>query len=243
MQTRWKSIRDRHTRYLRQTKTTKSGSAANPKKNYVYGKLLDFLQSTIVHNLTQDSHVEEEDGSNNDPDEIEKTPQTHHDEVIPSTSTEYRRKKRKMEDKFEKYLEVVTRRELEKCEDEDEDKSFFTSLIPSVKRLTATDKMQFKADVMQLLISYTNKPQLQHSQYPVPPHRGPQHSNAQMCVQYGSNPTNYYPGPPQNFQNVCNNQSQYIGQGTVTQDDHTLNNISEIPVNSPETSDSLLSLN
>nr|CAH7729492.1 unnamed protein product [Callosobruchus chinensis] len=172
VQTKWKSLRDRHIRYMRENRTPKSGSAAKSKKTYIYAKHLDFLRSNMAHNITEDSQCDQTEpvdgaqtASGND---VEGTP--------PSTSTQYRRKMANLEDKLEKYMDSVSRREAVMQREEDEDLAFFRSLLSTVKRLPVGEKLQFQSDVLHLLITYNNKIQNQPELPYRPQHNyGPQH--------------------------------------------------------------------
>jgi len=222
---------------------------------------LDFLNIVTAHNVTEDSQRDGQD----DVEKIQNVPEGEEVTATPvgnevssqSTSTYFRRKKAKLEDKLENYMDAMTKRQAVMDLVDDEDFAFFRSLLPNVKRLPIGDKLQFQSDVLHLLINYTNKVQNQqqigplqqygHQQhYGLQQYQRPYQSNPQnvFMAQYpgGANPNVNNPGPSQT-PNTFNFQEQLPGSSTFTDNgdnDHVLSSVRS-PGNS-ETSDSLLSL-
>lgn len=253
VQTKWKSLRDRHIRYLRENKSGKSGDAAKKKKTYVYAKHLDFLKSTIVHNNTEDSQLDVDAIPQDDPTDadLEAAAAGTSELTLPegtptSTRTYFRRKRGNFEDKLEKYMDVMTRRDKVMEMVEDEDFSFFRSLLPSVKKLPVGEKLQFQSDVLHLLISYNNRSQNQnHVSQNYQPYHGPHHSYLTHPV--GTSPYSNIPGPSavEHTAFHSTSQTQFLGGSTraslvTDNNDHVFSSV-QSPTNS-ETSDSLLSL-
>lgn len=71
-----------------------------------------------------------------------------------------RRKKPNLEQKIEHYINTLQKQSVRRTNLENsDDMSFFSSLLPTVQTLKNVDKLKFRVDVMNLLISYSETEQ------------------------------------------------------------------------------------
>lgn len=161
----WRSIRDNYVRNRRKNnEACKSGSGASKKKKYIYEEQLRFLEKTMELRTTNTSIPEdptldncsvdiESNGNNsgheNDEESVvEVTPTT----SIKRASVNVKRCTRKsnfIEEKLVSFMEAHQPRQ--DLLIEDEDLSFFKSLLPTVRKLNADKKFTFRMQTMQIL--------------------------------------------------------------------------------------------
>ncbi|XP_049807091.1 uncharacterized protein LOC126249482 [Schistocerca nitens] len=203
VQTRWKTARDAYFKSLTRIKQTRSGSAATKRPKYIYHEQLHFLDhlrvaptesnfdsvSVVQDNLYNNNALAE--NSRDEPSE-EQT-----DDVRLNFNTEkqsFQRKRPIKNTTFEDNLLTLLKDGKEK--EEDDDRAIFVSLLPSVKTLNIDQKLLFRTQVLQLLMSikHTNQANLNihppapisSFQYPptsftyAPPSISQQHPNQSM---------------------------------------------------------------
>ncbi|XP_046986856.1 uncharacterized protein LOC124558022 [Schistocerca americana] len=192
VQTRWKTARDAYFKSLTRIEQTRSRSAATKRPKYIYHEQLQFLGRLRVAPTERNS--------------LDEPSEEQTDDVRLNVNTEKQPFKRKRPFKnttFEDNLLTLLKDGKEKEEDDDDDRSFFVSLLPSVKTLNVDQKLLFRTQVLQLLMSikHTNQANLNiHPPAPIssfhypptsftyaPPSISQQHPNQSM--QYREDPS------------------------------------------------------
>lgn len=153
---RWYNVRDAY------VKCRKRKVFNKPKKPYIYSDLLSFLDS--IHKLPPDNTTEySEDLEYLTEDKINETPfeGNHEDEITideqvineeyldtyldESEATPAKRRNDPLDENVISILAHLLEKE------DDEDRAFFKSIIPSVKALNRDAKIEFRIQVMKLL--------------------------------------------------------------------------------------------
>jgi hypothetical protein len=76
-----------------------------------------------------------------------------------SPSTLQRRRRRKLEQKIEDYIDSYQREKIARTEEPScDDMDFFRSLLPLIKPLPLYQKMKFRMDVMKMAMEYLKSP-------------------------------------------------------------------------------------
>ncbi|XP_047538223.1 uncharacterized protein LOC125071857 [Vanessa atalanta] len=140
LHSKWRNIRDAYVRNLKR----KDG-----KRGYMYAKHLTFLSSRYNENHTSedDTTDEEKNVSINKPRNIEVT--TNSDEEA-STIVNLKRRRVEKFDKIE-FVETPNIQTVETHCTEDEDRSFFDSLLPAVREFDLDQKLEFRCEVLKLI--------------------------------------------------------------------------------------------
>lgn len=159
---KWRHIRDAYVRHRRLAARKRSGTGHKIVKSYIYAKQLHFLENMVEPPNTETSWVPEhkleystEDNTNDnvadDPlDNAQATPEEY-------TSSPIRTEKRGTEDRLISYINVPEKKTVEhqyNKELENDDMSFFKSLLPTLQPLRPEQKLTFRIDVMKLLTAY-----------------------------------------------------------------------------------------
>lgn len=146
VQARWKNIRDAYSKDCRKhTTDTKSGSEAVKSRRYIFSEQLSFLRKVTGNRTTTDSlsSAQETQEINGHASQNSATPQS----VEGSAQTgPTKRKKISLEERMIKFMEGNE-------EQEDADKDFFMSMLPSVRTLNEDQKIEFRVQVILSLQS------------------------------------------------------------------------------------------
>lgn len=164
IQARWKTARDCYTKVKASNKKLKSGSGAKKGKGYSYYNIMTFLDSN-KRVEGQESLENSQDDSSGHTLELSQHPIVDTSEVlIPETSTsgiendtarretqnQSKRKKASSPTPFE--TQLLQSIQHKKDEENDEDLSFFKSIMPNIKKLSTYQKLLFRSKVLNLLI-------------------------------------------------------------------------------------------
>jgi hypothetical protein len=161
LQKKWKNIKDRFVKDMRAERNQKGGSAAQKRKKYIFSEILQFLLPQSEDHSTEYSipveTMKNEDTPPPEPsneDSIENDAVISDNETVPQlTNPRKRRMKKKSEKRsFEQKLlnfQESGIRNLQ-CE-EDEDLSFFKSILSGVRTLNDDQKTEFRIEVLQTL--------------------------------------------------------------------------------------------
>ncbi|XP_031356719.1 uncharacterized protein LOC116180710 [Photinus pyralis] len=154
---RWRTARDAYRRDRNKVYKTKSGQAAKGIKKYVYFENLRFLDSvldinnteTSLHNSIEDDEIRT---THDNSDLSEDEPHTQENIVeepdanAPETRKRFERKKRRQDDILgEKMISLLEKSNEKATEEEDADRSFLISLLPTLKGFDEDKKLQFRA--------------------------------------------------------------------------------------------------
>lgn len=151
LQKKWKHIRDRYARDVKERKG-KSGQGSTKKIPYIYGKFLTFLDNTIMAKKTVSSLED---------DAEEAAAAVSNVSASTSKETEVNvGKKRKIDPVEEQILEALrtnkTRREQQEKMEDNEDRHFLLSLLPSLMQIPPNLKLNARMDIMQCIKNYIN---------------------------------------------------------------------------------------
>ncbi|CAH1112576.1 unnamed protein product [Psylliodes chrysocephalus] len=75
-----------------------------------------------------------------------------------ATSTIFRRKRKRLEEKLETYIDNYQLPKAQTNEERSDDMDFFRSLLPIIAPLTMSQKIKVRMEIMKLLLSYTDTP-------------------------------------------------------------------------------------
>ncbi|CAH2093431.1 unnamed protein product [Euphydryas editha] len=143
LQSKWRNIRDAYVRNLKR----KDG-----KRVYMYARLLTFLNARYVHedNRTSEDESTDEDKSDsiNNSRKIEITTNS---EDESSTIVNLKRCRVEKTDKIEFVDTPNVQSESSVHFSEDEDRSFFDSLLPAVREFDLDQKLEFRCEVLKLI--------------------------------------------------------------------------------------------
>lgn len=142
---KWKSVRDSYTKYKKKEKEImESGLPKKPRHRYLYSDMLGFLDQetdeNAVSNLTNDS----EEPTNKNTSNF--TPAT---SSVPRNSKSKKNRNAKISSYIKEPRELMEKRT--PGDIDDEDMSFFKSVLPTVRRLNPDQKMQFRIHIMSYL--------------------------------------------------------------------------------------------
>lgn len=177
-------------------------SGQSQKKQYIYHKHLLFLLKIIKEDSTtsnivkssqdsdnesrpgtssslnpsQDSDNESRPGISAIPEPIT-TPGSSQDDssasIIRSTASLTQNPKKRLNPVDVEILKAIQSHGPRQDEFKDDDKAFLMSILPTIKRISEDDRLEFRIDVMQLLRKYTNRIRLSSlssaSSSPLPP--------------------------------------------------------------------------
>lgn len=140
----------------------KSGQAQ--KKKYIHHNQLLFLLKTIQEDSTisnigkfsQDSDNESRSGTSASLNRSQDSENETTSRIRPTTSLTQNRKKRLNPVDVE-ILKALQNHEPRQDEFKDDDKAFLMSILPTIKRISEDDRLEFRIDVMQLLRKYTKR--------------------------------------------------------------------------------------
>lgn len=136
---------------MRDLKSSKSGDAAKHKRTYTYARYMEFLNPTMARNTTEDS---QDDGlvtanalnDRNNESIADEHLNSEHEEagVACNDSTTFRRRKRRLEDRLDQYIAVVSKQAEQTMNPQaNDDLDFFRSLIPDIQKLNNNNKLLF----------------------------------------------------------------------------------------------------
>ncbi|XP_046673246.1 uncharacterized protein LOC124362627 [Homalodisca vitripennis] len=145
---KWRNIRDRWMKHIRQDKDSKrSGAGASKIKKYIYHDQLQFLKK-IAHQHDTESSINVPEGNNS----VSPT-----EDIIDNTGTripaqpnkpKVTRKRKRNEDEFELKMMKI----LEQPYDEEETYfGFFRSMVPTLKTFTTDQFVEFQLGVLGVL--------------------------------------------------------------------------------------------
>ncbi|GLG92830.1 hypothetical protein R5R35_007473 [Gryllus longicercus] len=161
---KWRTVRDNYIRSLKkQEEHEKTGGAAKRHSKYTYEPLLSFLKKSKElrandSSLSEPSSQPSTSGSISEPitsafapklEDIQ--PQRIGLQNVPRKATQQKRERNSIENTFEEYMQCVLKK-MKSGEEEDDNMSFFRSLMPEIKELTSNEKIKFRMGVMQLLL-------------------------------------------------------------------------------------------
>lgn len=145
MQRKWKSLRDSFNREINKQK--KSGSGASARKEYIYFNQLSFLKRTQNVRPTTAEEITKND---TEQEQIE-------EETMSINSFTRKAKKRnidKTENEILKQLSDNLKNKYATRENQDPDKDFLMSVLPDIKKIHDDFKIDFKAEMLQLIKKY-----------------------------------------------------------------------------------------
>ncbi|KAF5277504.1 hypothetical protein FQR65_LT03842 [Abscondita terminalis] len=153
--TKWQNLRDAFVRSLKK----KSGQGVQRK--YLYHDQLQFLLKIVSKDETVSSIPETafdndstEDYQNDSLLPLHSTPPTSED-----NSRELKRRRNSKGNKRDPIEEEILKKLRESSPPPDEDQAFFQSVIPSVRKMSEDEKMEFRMGVLQLLHKIKQKRQ------------------------------------------------------------------------------------
>lgn len=139
MQKKWANLRTCFRRELNLQKNTKSGQAATKRRKYVYFEHLLFLLPCMENRQTE-GNLDENNSQENDEDD---------EQAGPSTSTPIRQRKKRPNVPKHTDLDEALLKALNES-NADEDVNFALSLVPSLKNLTAVEKLDAKISILNV---------------------------------------------------------------------------------------------
>lgn len=142
-----------------QERKGKSGQAARKKSPYVHAQQLSFLEDTLKNRLTTNSIANEEESLEAENPEDFSTPSSSRRNLSTETSiTTNIGKKRRLNPVETKLIEALDKKaeEHKKKEkiNEDDDRLFLLSLLPSLKSIPPHFKLSARMDIMQSINKY-----------------------------------------------------------------------------------------
>ncbi|XP_046393794.1 uncharacterized protein LOC124161477 [Ischnura elegans] len=171
VQKRWKTARDAYFKSRNKARATKSGSAAAKVIKYIYHDLLQFLDS--VRECTTECSLEQETFETDETQELP-TNDNFSSQANHHKKDDFRRKRpQKGPSAFEDSLLSLLRDSREK--EDDDDRAFFTSIMPLLKTFNLDQKLMFRTEVLQLMtrIKNVSSQQPQFTQTPYIPSSSP----------------------------------------------------------------------
>ena len=155
LQKRWKNIRDHYKEECARKKIEKSGSAASSaKKDYIFSSQLSFLSSISETRPPKSSDKVEEDTD-------VQTARSEDRQDLPKIGA--KKNKVSHEDSLISALSANINKQLQEPK-EDADKDFLMSLLPYVKSVPDSAKLECRCEIMQVLKKY-NTPSINPMQY------------------------------------------------------------------------------
>ncbi|XP_046388640.1 uncharacterized protein LOC124166791 [Ischnura elegans] len=205
-QKRWKVIRGCYTREILRLKGIKSGSAASRKKAYSYFDQLRFLETSVKKTV---SSVDDVDSSFID--EAENEAFSCH-----TSPTNVRSGSKRKLSKDDELVEVLKKKiALEESENspstsrdlQDDDKLFFLSMLPEVRKVPPERKLKLRSDMINLIaMAQTN-----HQQgWQQPPYHGYQQNN--MYQQPPTYVTMQHHAPVQNVSSATSSPHSIVSE-------------------------------
>lgn len=176
---KWKNIKDNFRKTFQIEKTQKSGSSYATKKKYYYYDQLSFLLPVFAErNLSSslapsvsvvDERNTEDDMSSNSqvesptlPGSAESLRNENLDSDTTGTPVSSVKKRKTKNTVQEKLLQILSKREnVEMKADEDDDRMFLLSLLPTLKRIPSDKRMRARIELMQVLDRYNSNSELQ----------------------------------------------------------------------------------
>ncbi|XP_022166005.1 uncharacterized protein LOC111030681 [Myzus persicae] len=164
VQQRWKSARDAKIRSIALKKKLKSGSGRKNVKTYMYDQQLQFLESLTQPNMTESNFSPNQISGNSDNEEINYESNGEDDPLedinVTSDRDPWARKRKStstpknQKNNFEEdFLAAIRETSIE-----DEDRSFFESLLPTVRQFNTDQKLLFRSRILALTMEIKNGP-------------------------------------------------------------------------------------
>ncbi|XP_045454005.1 uncharacterized protein LOC123663361 [Melitaea cinxia] len=150
LHSKWRNIRDAYVRSLKR----KDG-----KRAYMYAKLLTFLNTRYVDNHTSEGESEDESSDEAESVSINKSRNievTATSEDESSTIDNLKRRRVEKTDKIE-FVETPNVQSESVHVSENEDRSFFDSLLPAVREFDLDQKLEFRCGVLKLIKQIRSK--------------------------------------------------------------------------------------
>ena len=163
--TKWGTLRDYFFKKYRESKTTKSGQAASKKRKWHLFDAMSFLipyycsretgGNLVYGDLLQDDNLDiEETGSQPSP-----APPPSDDSLPQETFKKpQQQRKRKSDGSTAAEFNNEILKALKEPEALDEHELFFKSLLPSMRKLSDIQAMEFRIEVQSLLLKYLKQP-------------------------------------------------------------------------------------
>lgn len=160
LQLKWRNIRDYYRKYTRKLK--KSGSGAVKRFKYVYADQLGFLLPVLEMRNASACSLQDDDSQNledhqpcvaeGNPDEEQSTSSGQYVRShAAARSSNKQKSKRTKEDLETKLCQFLDNPPKPIPPVEDEDKSFFDSLLPTVRTFDIDQKIEFRSEVLRVL--------------------------------------------------------------------------------------------
>ncbi|XP_074040033.1 uncharacterized protein [Leptinotarsa decemlineata] len=173
VQKRWRTARDAYRRDRNKVKNTKSRQAAKKYKTYIFYDNLKFLDQVMELNSTEtnfdctntdeeetrDSSGESETGATERPtraDSIASRP------TKSGSGLQKAIKNKNIDDKSIAFIDDM------KKSDDDGDMAFFESLLPTLNRFDIIKKLQFRSEVLRIIMEIKNVPKFDFANPNVP---------------------------------------------------------------------------
>lgn len=149
---RWRTARDAYQRDRKKTSRIKPGQVIKQSKKYIFFDDLKFLDT--VYN----AHTTEK--------------QTQHEAVGTSEPTSFEPKRRRKDDTSDEESVPLFGESRQKIqhESEDADRAFLISLLPALRSLDEDKKLQFRAEVLRIMMDIKNVPPISQPHYNNLPH-------------------------------------------------------------------------
>lgn len=173
LQRKWKSLRDSFRRELTKTKTVKSGSAADGRKEYIYFQQLSFLLPICETRPSQ--ATQQIEGACNFVAE-----DSNQELAAPSRPAQISRKRKSTISNDDLLIHNLAKKlEMKTNEPEDADKFFLLSLLPHLKVIPDDMKLEVQGEFIAVLSRYKQRAALARQQYlPAPTQAFPGPSSA-----------------------------------------------------------------
>lgn len=137
-------------------KKKKSGQAADSGRRYIYSKQLSFLQTAGATVKTQNSLSDEEEQEDVDDPAEESSEQNPTDsealEKPPRYNQNSRKRKRDIESTLIDFMKApIPVPSVAAVSEPDPDRSFFESILPSIRQFTEDEKLEFRSEILNLI--------------------------------------------------------------------------------------------
>ncbi|KAK5642703.1 hypothetical protein RI129_008870 [Pyrocoelia pectoralis] len=145
LQRKWKTLRDGFNREVKKNKSTKSGSAASAKRQYVFFHQLSFLLPLVEARAETTNSLTDTASQNNEDEKNSEPPKSHPQKL----------KRKSVQSSEDKLIETLPQRIAKKInngnEDSDDDKYFLLSLHNDLKHIPEELKLDAKAEILGVL--------------------------------------------------------------------------------------------
>lgn len=157
---KWRNIRDSYSRNTK--RSTKSGQAADVNKKYIYARQLSFLGYSGASTETQSSLAQEDENQCEETVESEGSDRPKYDQR--SSLKRKRNVESALIDFMTKPMPTPP-----PVSEPDPDRSFFESVLPSIRKFDEDQKIQFRCEVLKIIQRMRNIHQPNFPSHTYPP--------------------------------------------------------------------------